>query len=99
MKLTIPLLCCLAMLVLSPEAFAMGDKPLNEDHASKSNCIVGGCSGQLCTEAGQGPAMSTCEFKESYLCYGKYSQCERQSDKQCGWTPSQALTECLGSAQ
>lgn len=88
----------LVTLSLAPMAFAMGDKPDTAQYADKGNCIVGGCSGQLCTDASQGPMMSTCEWREEYGCYGKYSQCQRQPSGDCGWTPNPALKECLGAA-
>lgn len=89
----------LIALSFAPGAFAMGDKPGKEQHADKNHCIVGGCSGQLCTDARNGGVASTCEWRESYACYSKYGSCKLQPDGQCGWTPTQALTECVGSAQ
>lgn len=93
MRLGITLL--LIALCFAPAAFAMGDKP-HEDR-ERGGCIVGGCSGQLCVEASAGAVASTCEFRESYLCYGKHSACERQPDGACGWSPSASLTACLQS--
>src|SRR4051812_14703638 len=31
-------------------------------------CVVGGCSGQICGDAKDGPAVSTCEYKAEYGC-------------------------------
>jgi hypothetical protein len=59
-----------------------------------NGCEVGGCSGQLCGEAGE-DLVSTCEYRPEYGCYKEYSTCERQPSGRCGWTPNTALTQCL----
>lgn len=62
-------------------------------------CVVAGCSAQLCiekAEADAGGGMSTCEYRAEYGCY-KNATCERQQNGQCGWTQSDALTQCLKS--
>ena len=59
-------------------------------------CIVGGCSAQLCTEESEGPVASDCMYRPEYECY-KTAKCERQSNGQCGWTPSASLTACLAN--
>lgn len=89
----------LVTISFAPAAWAMGEKPAQAEQAGKGNCIVGGCSGQLCSDATQGPAMSTCEWRESYACYGKHSECQRQSDGQCGWMPTDALKQCLSTSK
>lgn len=94
MRRTIAL--ALLALSLAPAALAMGDKP--QDTAPKGGCVVGGCSGQLCSDAAAEPMMSTCEFRESYRCYAAHSSCQRQPDGQCGWTPNAALEQCLRSS-
>jgi hypothetical protein len=57
-------------------------------------CYVGGCSGQICSD--QDGVISTCEWKDEYACYAS-ATCERQPDGQCGWTPTEELTSCLGN--
>jgi predicted secreted protein len=59
-----------------------------------SECVVGGCSGQLCVEDSAGGGISTCEWKDEYACY-KAATCARQKDGACGWTASTALDACL----
>jgi hypothetical protein len=59
-------------------------------------CFVGGCSSQLCSE--ERDAVSTCEWREAYACY-KTAKCERQSNGQCGWTPTSELNACLMNAR
>jgi eight-cysteine-cluster-containing protein len=58
-------------------------------------CAVAGCSGQLCVEASEAPGIiTTCEYRPEYTCY-QNARCERQIDKQCGWTQTQELLTCL----
>lgn len=60
-------------------------------------CVVGGCSGQLCIDAQIARDMvTTCEYREAYACYGD-AHCERQADGVCGWTMTEALRACLQS--
>ena len=59
-------------------------------------CVVGGCSSQLCTDASEGPAVSDCLYKPEYACY-KNATCERQSNGQCGWTPTPSLVACIAA--
>ncbi len=61
---------------------------------STSDCVIGGCSAQLCGERGN-EMMSTCEYRAEYGCYKKYSACERQSDGACGWSQTPQLQQCL----
>lgn len=65
---------------------------------SAGGCEVGGCSAQLCGEAGS-ELMSTCEYRAEYACYQKHSSCERQPNGKCGWTPNAALSRCLANPQ
>lgn len=55
-------------------------------------CYVGGCSAQLCSD--KPDMVSTCEYTATYACY-KTATCERQASGQCGWTPTEKLTQCL----
>ncbi len=62
---------------------------------SRNDCIVGGCSSQLCGEAkNMAELVSTCEYRPQYACY-KSATCERQENDQCGWTMTTELTQCL----
>lgn len=60
-------------------------------------CVVGGCSSQLCVDASEGDIASTCEWREEYGCY-QTATCEKQSNGQCGWTPTPELTQCRADA-
>lgn len=59
-----------------------------------SECVVGGCSGQVCSDAADGPAITTCEWRPEYACY-RTATCERQDTGRCGWTMDTELSECL----
>ena len=64
--------------------------------STSRECVIAGCSGQLCIEAGSdSPAMSTCEWREEYACYQQYGTCERQKFGECGWTMTPELSQCL----
>jgi hypothetical protein len=57
-------------------------------------CVVGGCSGQLCTDD---PSMiSTCEYRPEYACYAS-ATCARQETGECGWTETSELRSCLAN--
>jgi eight-cysteine-cluster-containing protein len=57
------------------------------------DCVVTGCSGQLCAAA---PTASTCEFLPEYACYRDDVTSCRCNDGVCGWAQTDALATCLG---
>jgi hypothetical protein len=57
-------------------------------------CVVGGCSGQICTEEGGPGIISTCEWIPEYACYDS-ATCARQPSGDCGWTQTDELRECI----
>jgi eight-cysteine-cluster-containing protein len=61
-----------------------------------AECVTDGCSGQLCRAADADPIATTCEWRDEYACY-QDATCERQASGGCGWTPSDALSECLAA--
>ncbi|MEX0877289.1 MAG: Gmad2 immunoglobulin-like domain-containing protein [Candidatus Spechtbacterales bacterium] len=61
---------------------------------AQNDCIVTGCSGQICADE---EVITTCEFREEYACY-KDAICERQESSECGWTLTPQLAQCLGIA-
>jgi hypothetical protein len=65
------------------------------DPAQSGACIKTGCSGTVCTEAGN-DVVTTCEFKPEYACY-QQATCEPQPDGKCGWTQTDALKACLAN--
>jgi S-layer homology domain len=62
--------------------------------ASSAGCVVGGCSGQLCVEAGLDDVVSTCEWRNEYACY-QTAVCARQANGLCGWSQTVQLRACL----
>jgi hypothetical protein len=59
-----------------------------------AQCVVGGCSRELCGDVAQ---VSTCLYRASYACYA-LARCERQSTGACGWTPTPTLQSCIAAA-
>lgn len=62
------------------------------------NCVVGGCSSQVCVDGTIADVVTTCEYREVYACY-QTATCERQSTGQCGWTETAELTACIASKE
>jgi len=56
-------------------------------------CKPTGCSSTICADTDM---ISTCIYLAEYDCY-KTATCERQSNGQCGWTQTDALTSCIAS--
>lgn len=71
------------------------------EHAACGNqqddCVVGGCSGQLCYDPAIDGGITTCEWREEYACYAQ-ATCKRQPSGQCGWTQTLELQMCLSSS-
>ena len=69
----------------------VGSKPA--EPIAANGCAVGGCSGQLCGEAGS-DLVSDCMYRPEYTCY-KQASCEPQANGRGGWTPTVELQACL----
>ncbi len=75
----------------------MGEGPDNKPYVG-AGCAIGGCSQQICGEAGEvEDVATTCEWKEEYACYAA-SRCEKQASGQCGWTETENFNQCLANA-
>ncbi len=61
-----------------------------------SECIVGGCSSELCTDKAAGPVASDCIYRPEFACY-KNATCAAQAGGHCGWTMTPELTQCLAN--
>lgn len=73
--------------------------PIPTSSSANSECVVGGCSGQLCVSKDEAEGLvTTCEWTEAYACY-KTATCELQASGKCGWTQTPELTSCLESAK
>jgi hypothetical protein len=71
---------------------AIGEIVSNEFEVIESECVVGGCSGQLCAEE---PLASTCEWLPHYACFGAARCGHFGPAGSCGWQPTPALDACL----
>ncbi len=65
------------------------DKP---ECQQDSDCVVSGCSGQVCAAE---PQATTCEWREEYACYQEYGDCGC-NEGSCGWAQTDDLVQCLG---
>lgn len=72
----------------------LGIEKKTETKLMVSECVRGGCSGQLCLESGNETGVSTCEWKDVYQCYQK-AVCEKQTNGKCGFTQSPEFQQCL----
>lgn len=83
-------------LVIQP-VFAVTSSPYQTEPASPmvsdTGCVIGGCSGELCTDMSLGPQNSICLYKEEYACF-KFAVCERQESGQCGWSETPESLNC-----
>ncbi|OGM23148.1 hypothetical protein A2961_02070 [Candidatus Woesebacteria bacterium RIFCSPLOWO2_01_FULL_39_21] len=59
-----------------------------------NDCVIGGCSQELCVDPGVDPSISICIYRPHWKCY-KTAKCERQDNGKCGWTQTPELTNCL----
>lgn len=78
------------MVLVTGRAWAMAG-------TESSECVVGGCSGQLCVESSKNSGVGTCEYAARYACYPKVGECKRQADGVCGWSQTEALKACLAN--
>lgn len=65
-----------------------GDVSVGDDDP----CFATGCSGTVCSDE---DVATTCEWNESYACYGELGICERGTDGACGWRATAELEDCL----
>jgi hypothetical protein len=69
-----------------------------EEESAPSNCVTGGCSGELCQdENSPTDVVSACLYDPRFDCYKTASKCERQEDGACGWTQTDELKQCINS--
>jgi hypothetical protein len=69
--------------------------PAAAPHQETSECFVGGCSGEVCSD--QKDVVSACMYRSEFACY-KEATCARQSSGECGWMRTSALEQCLNDA-
>jgi len=61
---------------------------------SDADCVVSGCSGQVCQSKTTEPAVTTCEYTDEYACY-KPEGCLCQEGS-CAWSDS--TVQCIREA-
>lgn len=83
----------------SPSVEAAGTKSASDatQAFTGEGCERTGCSGHICAAAGAS-VVSTCIWKEEFACY-KTARCEKQANGSCGWTQTDALSQCLSAAK
>ncbi|MFP4598865.1 MAG: hypothetical protein ACOC9J_05145 [Persicimonas sp.] len=64
----------------------------DDECQSDRDCVVSGCSGQVCADE---PQATTCEWREEYACYQEYGDCGC-NEGSCGWAQTDDLVQCLG---
>ena len=70
----------------------LGEAVSNEFEVIETECVVGGCSGQLCVEE---EWVSTCEWRPHYACF-RAARCGRFGPAgTCAWEPTPELAACL----
>jgi hypothetical protein len=84
---------------LPPPSDAQNETNNSTDNRVGAGCMIGGCSSQVCGEAGELDDMvTTCEYRSEYACYS-LTRCEKQSTGRCGWTETVEYNQCRNSAQ
>ena len=83
-----------AILLTAKLAFAAPSLSAVERHILLDDCVVSGCSNQLCIEAATAPAPIPL-ICQAYPSYSTFGECKRQPSGQCGWTPTAALAACM----
>ncbi len=67
--------------------------PRGRDCQQDSDCIISGCSGQVCTNHN---VITTCDYRPEYACYNPQNTSCGCTQGFCGWESTDALTACLG---
>ena len=67
---------------------------LTSPSTSKNECLITGCSSELCVSSKTGPIATICKWDDSYACY-RGAACEVQDNGNCGWTIDPSLKTCL----
>lgn len=85
-----------ATLALIPRPSKNVNQPLlpSPTKQTADNCVITGCSGELCVDKKDGNVASICIWNDRFACV-KYSTCARQKDGKCGWTKTKQYSQCL----
>jgi hypothetical protein len=79
-----------------PDTPPSADMPSTDYPTVEAGCMVGGCSSELCVEAGT-DAISPCIWKPEFTCY-QSAICRKQASGLCAWERTPELEVCLSQA-
>ncbi len=100
MKKLLIILTILSLLVVAGCGLEDTDKnfpqPSDYECVIDEQCMVSGCSSQLCLPEGS-DVVTTCEYLSEYGCYQE-ANCGCFENK-CQWEPTDELSECINNAQ
>ncbi len=65
--------------------------PPGTECVTDADCMVTGCSGQVCSAEA---TYTTCEWREEYACYRNFGSCGCNAGS-CGWADTADLNSCL----
>lgn len=78
-------LACINGMCKNPACTTSSTCQCNPVTPGDTSCVVAGCSGELCVEAGKaGGIASTCQYSPEYACL-KRTTCGRNAQGQCQW--------------
>src|SRR4051812_12672962 len=59
-------------------------------------CLISGCSHEICLSKSAPPIASTCQYSPHYECLiSQNAKCEIQQSGYCNWTLDENLAKCL----
>lgn len=79
------------MLAMSLMACTDTEQVTSQEAEARDGCVIGGCSGEICSDRAVG---SACEWKEHFICY-RSATCSRDVHGACAWAATGQLKTCL----
>ena len=77
---------------------AYDPSPITQQLPQSTQCIIAGCSGELCVASTNPNLTSTCDWKPEYSCFNRHGLCELQGNNECGWTNTPELLGCIAAS-
>lgn len=74
------------------------DNKLRQCLNQNGSCIRGGCSGEVCQNFWEEPAITPCIYKPEFECYNN-AVCGVDLSGNCRWEYSASLTQCIVNAR
>ncbi|MFH1392074.1 MAG: GerMN domain-containing protein [bacterium] len=93
MKKIIYIISVIILALIIGAGFLVSQKEQKEQ--THAPCLITGCSSEICSDQ---KIVSTCIYAEEFACY-QNAICERQANKNCGWTMTEELKQCLEGAK